>query len=83
MKSQFTSFAKDNIATAAVLAATFVAIVGVIADSTDAFTDQVAAQMPMQRLETISVVAARDEVIRLETILVTASRETGTTVASN
>ncbi len=52
MKTKFQTVVKDNIATAAVLAATFIAIVGAIVDSTDAFADHAVAQLPMQHMET-------------------------------
>lgn len=83
MKTEFKSFAKDNIATAAVLAATFIAIMGAVLDSADAFAEQATAQLPVQRMETITVTASSDDVIKLETILVTASREAKFLIAPN
>ena len=79
MKTEFKSIAKDNIATAAVLAATFVAIVGAVVDSTDARADQAA----VQQMETITISAPRNEVEKLEAILVTASRDARILVALN
>ncbi len=75
MKTELKSVIKDNIATAAILAATFIAIVGGVMDSTDALADQAVAQLPMQRMETIMVTASRDEAFKLDTIIVTASRD--------
>ena len=70
---------KDNIATAAVLAATAIAIFGAIVNSTDARAGHVAPQ----QMETIVVSAPRLEVARLDTITVTASRDARIFVASN
>jgi len=70
---------KDNIAAAAVLAASVVAIFGTIVNSTDARADHVAAQ----QMEAIVVTAPRMEVATLDTIVVTASREANIFVASN
>lgn len=77
------SIVKDNIATAAVLAAMFVAIVGAFVESTDARADHAAAHLPVQQMETITVTAPRAEVAKLETIWVTASRDARTLVALN
>jgi hypothetical protein len=81
MKTEFKSIAKDNIATAAVLAATFITIVGAIVESSDALADHRAAPPPVQRMETITVTAHRTDVAMLETILATASRDARTLVA--
>ena len=83
METEFKSIAKDNIATAAVLAATFIAIVGAVVDSTDARAEQAAALQPVQRMETITITAPRNEVVKLEAILVTAVRDARILVALN
>ena len=81
MKTEFKSIVKDNIATGAVLAATFIAIVGATVDGTDTPAASATALLPVQQMETITVTAPRVEVPILETILVTASRDARTLVA--
>jgi len=71
---------KDNLATAAVLAATVVTILGALGNSTEARANHVPAT---QQMETIAVTASRMESARMDTIVVTASRETHILVASN
>ena len=83
MKTEFKSLAKDNIASGAVLAATFIAIVGAYMDGTAAHTDHAAAQPTVQRMEAITVSASRTDVVKLETILVTASRDARALVTLN
>ncbi len=74
MKSQFTTSRKDNVASAILLAATFIAIVGSIVTSNNAHADK-AAQMELQTMETIVVTAPRNEqIVRMDVIVVTASR---------
>ena len=74
MKSQFTTSRKDNVASAILLAATFIAIVATIATSNNAHADK-AAQMELQHMETIVVTAPRNEqIVRMDAIIVTASR---------
>lgn len=70
---------KDNIASAAVLAASAIAIFGAIVVDSDARTPQSAEQ----QMETIVVTASRTDIARMDTILVTASREANIVVASN
>ncbi len=81
MKTEFKSIVKDNIATGAVLAATFIAIVGAIAEGSDAVPANATAAHSVQQMETITVIAPRDDVAVLEAILVTASRDARTLVA--
>ena len=83
MKSEFKSVVKDNIATAAVLAATVIAMVGAVIDSTDVRADHVAAAQPVQQMETIVITTPRNETVKLETILVTAARGARVLPASN
>lgn len=74
MKSQFTTNLKDNVASAILLAATFIAIVGSIVTSNNAHADK-AAPMELQRMETILITAPRNEqIVRMDVIVVTASR---------
>lgn len=74
MKSQFTTNLKDNVASAILLAATFIAIVGSIVTSNNAHADK-AAQMELQRMEPIVVTAPRNEqIVKMDAIIVTASR---------
>lgn len=74
MRTNFTTIQKDNVASAALLAATFIAIMGSIVTSSDARADK-AMPMEVQKMETIFVTAPRiQQVSRLETIFVTASR---------
>ncbi|MEQ1518883.1 MAG: hypothetical protein ABL931_20585 [Usitatibacteraceae bacterium] len=83
MKTTFNSNLKDNITSAALLAATFVAIVGGIVTS-NAHAARPAAQMEVQKMETIVITAPRvEQIVKLDTILVTASRNTNTLLASN
>ena len=60
MGTEFNTIVKDNIATAAVLAATCIAIFGAFAEGMDARADHRAAQPPVQQMETITVTASRD-----------------------
>ena len=83
MKTEFKSVVKDNIATAAVLASTVIAMVGAVIDSTDARADRAAALQPVQQMETIVITAPRNETVKLETILVTAARGARVLPASN
>ncbi|MEP7156045.1 MAG: hypothetical protein ABI905_09740 [Betaproteobacteria bacterium] len=73
MKSQFKSFAKDNVATGAVLAAMFIATVGAFIDGNDAWVDETSV-LPMQHMAAITVTAPRDRIIVLDAIIVTAAR---------
>ena len=74
MKSQFTTNLKDNVASAILLSATFIAIVGSIVNSNNAHADK-AAQMEMQTMETIVVTAPRNaQIVKMDAIIVTASR---------
>ena len=74
MKSQFTTDLKDNVASAILLAATFIAIVGGIVTSNNAHADK-AAPMELQRMETILITAPRNEqIVRMDVIVVSASR---------
>jgi hypothetical protein len=70
---------KDNVAAAAVLAATFIAIVGSMINSTDARANH----ETVQQMDTIVVTAPRIEVARMDTIVVTASREANILLAAN
>jgi len=80
MNNQYTKAnLKDNVAAAAVLAATFIAILGALVNSNDARANHESAQ----QMEAIIVTAPRVEVSRMDTILVTASRETDIQHASN
>ena len=83
MSTEFKSIVKDIVATAAVLAATIVAIVGAFTDNSDNRADHAAAQLPIQQMDAITVTAHRAEVAVLESILVTASRDARTLVALN
>jgi len=83
MKTEFKPTVKDNLATAAVLVATFIAIAGAVVESAEARADHAAAQQPFQQMETITVTAPRTEVATLETMLVIASRDARTLVALN
>jgi len=75
MKTAFTTSLKDNVASATLLAATFVAIMGGIVTSNDARADKAAPQMETQRMETILITAPRlQQVVKMDTIVVTASR---------
>ena len=68
---------KDNIATAAVLVATAITILGAIVNSTEARADY-----PLvQKMETIVITAPRGETVKLETIIVTAPRDVKIVVA--
>ena len=74
MKSQFTTDLKDNVASAILLAATFITIVGGIVTSNNAHADK-DAPMELQRMETILITAPRNEqIVRMDVIIVTASR---------
>ena len=76
MKTTFNASMKDNVAAAALLAATFIAIVGSFVTSNDARADKT-PQLPMQKMETILITAPRIKLVtRMETIFVTASRHT-------
>ncbi len=80
MKTEYSkSILKDNVAAATVLTAIVVAVLGTLANSTDARADQVAAQ----QMEAIIITAPRMETVTLDTIVVTASRSLNTVVASN
>lgn len=74
MRTNFTTIQKDNVASATLLAATLIAIMGSMVTSSDARADK-AMQMEVQKMETIIITAPRiQQVSRLETIVVTASR---------
>lgn len=80
MKSEYSkSNLKDNIAAAAVLTATLVAIFGALVNTAEARTDYVA----VQQMQAIVVTAPRMEIARMDTIVVTASRNVNVLVASN
>ncbi len=80
MNTQYTKAnLKDNVAAAAVLAATFVAILGAMVNSTDARANH----ETVQQMDAIVVTAPRIEVARMDTIVVTASREANILLASN
>jgi hypothetical protein len=68
---------KDNVATAAVLTASFVTIVSIMFNSTDARAEEQA----VYKLEPITITAQREKVVMLETIVVTASRDARVLVA--
>ena len=69
MKTAFNTNQKDNVATATLLAATFVVIMGSAVTSNDAQPVQV------QKMDTIVVSAPRfQQIARMDTIVVTASR---------
>jgi hypothetical protein len=81
MKTTFATNFKDNVTEAAVLAATFLVILGGIATSNDARADKVrqpaVLKMEVQRMDTILITAPRvQQVSRMDTMLVTASRYT-------
>lgn len=82
MKTQIQSIAKDNVATGAVLAAMFIAIVGTFIDGTDAFADE-SSQPAAQRLEAITVTASREEIVTLDAIVVTATRDADAQTRTN
>ena len=82
MKTQIQSIAKDNVATGAVLAAMFIAIVGTFIDGTDTRTDE-SPQPAMQRLEAITVTASREETVRLDAIMITAPRHADAQTRTN
>lgn len=74
MKSQFSTYLKDDVASAILMAATFVAIIAGIVTSNNAHADK-AAPMELQHMQTIVVTAPRNEQIaRMDVIVVTASR---------
>ncbi len=84
MKTAFNTNLKDNVAAAALMAVTFIAIAGSMITSSDARAVKVAPQMEIQRMETILITAPRiQQIARMETIVVTASRETKIMLASN
>ncbi len=84
MKTAFNTNLKDNLAAAALMAVTFIAIVAGVLNSSDARAVKVAPQMEIQRMETILITAPRiEQIARMETIVVTASRETKIMLASN
>jgi hypothetical protein len=72
MKTTFTT-AKDNVATAFVLAAVFVVAVSAIFGIAPANAE---APMPVIKMDAIVVTAQREQIIKLDTIVVTASRGT-------
>lgn len=75
MKTAFTTNLKDNVASAVLLAATFIAIAGSIINSNDAHAVKAAPQLEVQKMDAILVTASRlEQVARMETIVVTASR---------
>lgn len=77
MKTEYRkSNLKDNVATASVLAAILIAMIGTMVNSPDARADQ----ETVQQLETIVVSAPRVD-IKMDTIVVNASRNVN--VASN
>ena len=74
MKSQFSTYLKDDIASAILMAATFVAIIAGIVTSNNAHADK-AVQMELQRMQTIVVTAPRNaQIVKMDVIIVTASR---------
>ena len=84
MKTAFNTNRKDNVAAAALLAVTFIVIVGSVITSSDARAVKVVPQLEVQRMETILITAPRiEQIARMETIVVTASRETKIMLASN
>lgn len=82
MNTKFNTPRKDNIGSAALLAASFVAIVGgLLSSSTHAATP--ARNQEIQRMEAIVVTAPRlQTVVMLDAIVVTATREVSTQVAA-
>ena len=84
MKTPFNTSRKDNLTSAALLAATFVAIVGGFITSNDAQAVKATSPMEVQKMETIVITAPRvEQIVKLDTIVVTASRNTSTLLASN
>ena len=84
MKTTFNTNLKDNVAAAALMTVTFIAIMAGVLTSSDARAVKVAPQMEVQRMETIVVTAPRiEQIARMETIVVTASRETKIMLAAN
>lgn len=71
---------KDNIAASTILTATLVAIIGTIANSTEARTGQ---GLVTQQMDAIVVTAPRIETARMGTIVVNASRVSGLFIAAN
>ena len=77
MKSQFSTYLKDDVASAILMAATFVAIIASIVTSNNAHADK-AVQMELQHMQTIVVTAPRNaQIARMDAIIVTASRHAG------
>ncbi|MBL8523181.1 MAG: hypothetical protein JNN20_05805 [Betaproteobacteria bacterium] len=68
---------KDNVATAAVLTASFVTIVSIMFNSTDARAET----ETVYKMDPIVVTAQREKVELMETIVVTASRDARVLVA--
>lgn len=84
MKTPFNTSRKDNLTSAALLAATFVAIVGGFITSNDAHAVKATSPMEVQKMETIVITAPRaEQIVKLDTIVVTATRNTSTLLASN
>lgn len=82
MNTKFNTPRKDSIGSAALLAASFVAIVGgLLSSSAEAATP--ARNLEIQRMEAIVVTAQRlQTVVMLDAIVVTATREVSTQVAA-
>lgn len=72
MKTQYFSNLKDNVASAAVLAAVVFAIVGTIVNSKDAGAAQ--PVMAVQGLDKVVVTAQRMQVVHMDAIVVVAPR---------
>lgn len=82
MKTAFTTNLKDNVASALLLAATFIAISGSVIASNNAHAVKATSQNEVQMMETILITAPRiEQIARMETILVTASRHVEATPA--
>jgi len=82
MKTQIQSIAKDNVATGAVLAAMFIAIVGTFIDGSNADAEE-SHQPAMQRLEAITVTASREEIVRFDAIVVSTPRDADAQTRTN
>ena len=75
MKTAFNTNQTDNVATATLLAATFVVIMGSAVTSNDAHAASATQRVQAQKMDTIVVSAPRfQQIARMDTIVVTASR---------
>ncbi len=84
MKTAFNTNRKDNVASATLMAVTFITIMAGVLTSGDARAVKVVPQMEVLRMETILITAPRiQQIARMETIVVTASRETKIMLAAN